>query len=100
MPPLVIRILFIYSDPYSKLCLTCSDDACKYGYLVPANMFASATLGYVVEMATKLWNNDDLAKAANKLKLDIDEGIKVRFLATFLFSFFSFFFYLQMSMFL
>ena len=28
-----------------------SDDACKYGYLVPANMFAVVALGYVAELA-------------------------------------------------
>ena len=52
-----------------------SDDECKYGYLVPANMFAVVVLGYVVEMATELWKRPNLAAKASKLASEIDQGI-------------------------
>ena len=32
-----------------------SDDACKYGYLVPSNMFAWVVLGYVQEIANEIY---------------------------------------------
>mmetsp|Transcript_1243 Transcript_1243/g.1875 ORF Transcript_1243/g.1875 Transcript_1243/m.1875 type:complete len:546 (+) Transcript_1243:76-1713(+) len=53
-----------------------SDDECKYGYLVPANMFAVVVLGYVEELAPKLWNNNDLTTKARALRLEIDQGIQ------------------------
>jgi len=52
-----------------------SDDECKYGYLVPANMFASVTLKYVTEMAFALWNDKDLGLRAQILREQIDDGI-------------------------
>mmetsp|Transcript_21669 Transcript_21669/g.32821 ORF Transcript_21669/g.32821 Transcript_21669/m.32821 type:complete len:546 (-) Transcript_21669:784-2421(-) len=52
-----------------------SDDACRYGYLVPANMFAVVALSYVEELAQTLWNNDDLFAKARSLRLAIDQGI-------------------------
>lgn len=53
-----------------------SDDACKYGYLIPANMFASVVLGYIGEFAKDIFGDEDLFTDANQLKEDIDNGIK------------------------
>mmetsp|Transcript_37209 Transcript_37209/g.42471 ORF Transcript_37209/g.42471 Transcript_37209/m.42471 type:complete len:536 (+) Transcript_37209:40-1647(+) len=53
-----------------------SDDECKYGYLIPANMFAVVALKYVEELAPKLWNDKRMASKARKLRLEIDEGIQ------------------------
>jgi meiotically up-regulated gene 157 (Mug157) protein len=52
-----------------------SDDACEYGFLVPANMFAVTVLEYMVDMATVLWGNHKLATKAEKLAADIQRGI-------------------------
>ncbi|GKY98986.1 hypothetical protein MPSEU_000854300 [Mayamaea pseudoterrestris] len=52
-----------------------SDDECKFGYLIPANMFAVVALGYVVDMASELWQNVELAEKAIKLAAEIDRGI-------------------------
>lgn len=53
-----------------------SDDACEYGYLVPANMFASVVLGYIEEIADKIYNDSSLKNKASKLKSEIDEAIE------------------------
>lgn len=53
-----------------------SDDACKYGYLIPSNMFAVVVLGYVMEFAKTTWNDDTLYAKAEKLRGEIDSGIK------------------------
>jgi meiotically up-regulated gene 157 (Mug157) protein len=53
-----------------------SDDACKYGFLVPANMFAVTVLEYMVDMANELWGNRKLAMKAEKLAADIQRGIQ------------------------
>lgn len=52
-----------------------SDDACKYGYLIPSNMFAVVVLGYVCEIA-EFKGMSDLAARAEKLRSEIDEGIQ------------------------
>lgn len=52
-----------------------SDDMCRYGYLVPANMFAAVALGYVREMATDIWHDSELAGKAQKLASEIRQGI-------------------------
>lgn len=54
-----------------------SDDACQYHYLVPANMFASATLKYIQEIAVVVWKDNKIIENAKRLKDQIDEGIKV-----------------------
>ena len=59
-----------------------SDDECKYGYLVPANMFAVVVLQYVVEMATVVWNDSNLAKKAQTLASDIQRGIEEHAIVT------------------
>ncbi len=53
-----------------------SDDACEYGYLVPANMFASVVLGYIEEIADEIYNDSSLKTKASKLKSEIDEAIE------------------------
>ena len=41
-----------------------SDDACTYGYLVPANMFAVVILRQMAEMARHAWQDEALAAEA------------------------------------
>ncbi|GIP28327.1 glycosyl hydrolase [Paenibacillus sp. J23TS9] len=53
-----------------------SDDACDYGYLVPSNMFAVVVLGYVQEIAREVLQDEALYSRANKLAMEIDEGIQ------------------------
>ncbi|GAB2540810.1 glycoside hydrolase family 125 protein [Gracilibacillus alcaliphilus] len=53
-----------------------SDDACKYGYLVPANMFAVVSLQQLSEIATEVLRDVELAAKAEKLAQEIDQGIK------------------------
>ncbi len=52
-----------------------SDDACEYGYNIPANMFAVTVLGYIEEMAQLIYDDTSLALEAKTLKQEIDEGI-------------------------
>jgi len=52
-----------------------SDDACQYPYLVPSNMFAVVTLGYLEEIANAVYHKSELAKTASKLRKEIDDGI-------------------------
>lgn len=53
-----------------------SDDACTYGYLVPSNMFAVVTLGYLEEIARTLLQDEELAAEAAGLREEIREGIE------------------------
>lgn len=53
-----------------------SDDACKYGYLVPSNMFAVVVLGYMIEIAQQVYNDSILEEKALKLRREISEGIE------------------------
>ena len=53
-----------------------SDDACRYGYLVPSNMFASVVLGYLAEYASSQYKDDAMAKEALDLKNQIEDGIE------------------------
>lgn len=52
-----------------------SDDACTYGYLVPANMFAVVALRYVQEIAIDVLHNKDVARRAQQLADQIIAGI-------------------------
>ena len=52
-----------------------SDDACVYGYLVPANMFACVVLGYLQEIAQTVYRDNTLADDAAKLRNEIKESI-------------------------
>ncbi|MFC6176871.1 glycoside hydrolase family 125 protein [Companilactobacillus huachuanensis] len=53
-----------------------SDDACVYGYLVPANMFAVLVLDYVQEIFGSVLNNTEIVKRAKKLQEEIRAGIE------------------------
>lgn len=53
-----------------------SDDACRYGYLIPANFFAAAVLGYAAEFAKEIYKDQELARRAEQLASQILEGIR------------------------
>lgn len=53
-----------------------SDDRCEYGYLIPSNMFAVVVLGYLEEIADKVYRDKELSVRAGELKKEIDEGIQ------------------------
>jgi uncharacterized protein len=53
-----------------------SDDACTYGYLVPANMFAVVVLGYAAEMCGEVLHNDSLKEECLSLRQEIQDGIE------------------------
>jgi len=53
-----------------------SDDACRYGYLVPSNMFAVVALRYAADIARTVWHDEPLAAEAESLGREIDEGIR------------------------
>ncbi|MCD9024496.1 glycoside hydrolase family 125 protein [Cohnella sp. NL03-T5] len=53
-----------------------SDDACKYGYLIPANMFAVVVLKYAAEIARSIYGDEELAQQAEKLQQEIEFGIE------------------------
>jgi meiotically up-regulated gene 157 (Mug157) protein len=53
-----------------------SDDACRYGYLIPANMLAVVVLGQVAEIAEEVYQDAALAAAATALREEIDRGIR------------------------
>ncbi|MBO0470187.1 glycoside hydrolase family 125 protein [Enterococcus sp. DIV0242_7C1] len=53
-----------------------SDDACRYGYLVPSNMFAVVILGYIEEIFSTVLSDQEIVDQAAKLKKEIDTGIK------------------------
>lgn len=53
-----------------------SDDACQYGYLIPANMFASVALRYMEEIAEVIYKDLDLKERAHALRLEIEDGIE------------------------
>ncbi len=54
-----------------------SDDACKYGYLIPANAMAVTTLEWVAAMLRTLPGEHaaELATRASNLSVEIDNGI-------------------------
>lgn len=53
-----------------------SDDSCKYGYLVPANMFAAVVLGYIAKYAKEQYRDETMEASALKLKSEIEDGIE------------------------
>ena len=53
-----------------------SDDGCEYGYLIASQMFAVVILGYMSEMLTDVCKNKLLADRCDRLKTEIDSGIK------------------------
>lgn len=52
-----------------------SDDACRYGYLIPSNMFACVVLKHVEEYALNFYQDCVLAESAQGLRKEIEEGI-------------------------
>ncbi|MBO4355980.1 MAG: glycoside hydrolase family 125 protein [Clostridia bacterium] len=52
-----------------------SDDACKYNYLIPSEMYAVVVLGYVQEIAKIIYKDDELYNDASLLANEIDTGI-------------------------
>lgn len=53
-----------------------SDDACKYGYLIPSNIFAAAVLKYVANFAAEMFQDQEMADRALKLRSEILQGIE------------------------
>jgi meiotically up-regulated gene 157 (Mug157) protein len=53
-----------------------SDDACTFGYVIPANMFAVVTLERLVRLAWEVFGDAALSQAAAALRADIDFGIQ------------------------
>lgn len=53
-----------------------SDDACAFGYLIPANMFAVVILGHVATFARDVYRDEALANAAERLRREIEFGIQ------------------------
>lgn len=53
-----------------------SDDACRYGYLVPSNMFAVVILGYIKEIFTEVIEDTAIVSKAEQLKTQINQGIE------------------------
>lgn len=52
-----------------------SDDACTYGYNVPANLFAAEALLAVAEIAREVWADEVLADEADALRTTITAGV-------------------------
>jgi meiotically up-regulated gene 157 (Mug157) protein len=53
-----------------------SDDSCKFGYLIPANMFAVVVLEHLSKFAHEIYHDEALAKAAQQLRSEIQFGIE------------------------
>jgi meiotically up-regulated gene 157 (Mug157) protein len=53
-----------------------SDDACTFGFLIPANMFAVVILGYISEIAHKFYADEMLVQQADKLRAEIEFGLQ------------------------
>ena len=52
-----------------------SDDACMYGYFIPANMFAAVELDHIAEIATEVYGDSALAAEARALSSEVREAI-------------------------
>lgn len=53
-----------------------SDDCCKFGYLIPANMMAVIALGYGEEICREVYQNIEYAERCRALKEEIRDGIE------------------------
>ena len=53
-----------------------SDDACVYGYLIPSNMFASVCLGYLSEIASEVYHDEELSREAGAFSRQVREAIE------------------------
>ena len=52
-----------------------SDDCCKFGYLIPANMMAVTALGYGEQICRECYGDEALAERCHVLKEEILDGI-------------------------
>lgn len=52
-----------------------SDDACRYGYLIPSNMFAVVVLKAMAEFADEIYHDFALKTEAETLAEEIEKGI-------------------------
>lgn len=52
-----------------------SDDCCKFGYLIPANMMAAKAMDFAAEICRECYRDDDLASVCGYLSEEIREGI-------------------------
>ena len=52
-----------------------SDDACKFGYHLPSNMFACVILDHIAKFAELIYQDTNLAEQARQLKAEIAFGI-------------------------
>ena len=48
-----------------------SDDACKYNYLIPSNMFATVVLGYISEISEIVFKDNNLKSIADELSMKL-----------------------------
>jgi meiotically up-regulated gene 157 (Mug157) protein len=53
-----------------------SDDACKYGYLVPSNLFAAKALRELRVIVRELDRDDEFAREAETLSTEILDGVR------------------------
>ena len=53
-----------------------SDDACQYGYLIPSNMFAVVVVGYMEQIASEVYQDQEWVVKASLLKTQIQAGIE------------------------
>lgn len=53
-----------------------SDDACTYGYLIPSNMFVVVIMGYLEELAGKLFGDREMEREAGRLREQVREAIE------------------------
>lgn len=53
-----------------------SDDGCTFHYLIPSNMFACVVLGYMMEIADRIFKDEVLQQRAEKLQQEIYRGIQ------------------------
>ncbi|MFC6200652.1 glycoside hydrolase family 125 protein [Lactiplantibacillus nangangensis] len=53
-----------------------SDDACEYGYLVPANMFAVVILGYLQTIFSSILDDPNIVSRAKRLQETVKAGIE------------------------
>ncbi len=53
-----------------------SDDCCKFGYLIPANMMAVVALSYGEEICREVYKNEEYAEKCRILKEEIKDGIE------------------------
>lgn len=59
-----------------------SDDACTYGYNIPANLFAAQALRSIAEIASELLYDSALAEDARALSEEIQAGVRTHGIVT------------------